>query len=216
MMQAPPPPPVMIVQNYYDTNSAVNSALSRLNASTSNTTSSAQRPVDTLSIEYYLKNKYLGLTTTITGVNRQSIGQARVVGISKSEGKYQCTISSRQGQTLVADVVFEGRLSDAPTQKRWGMSAATAQGRKRTVEIENQLNTEIAVIGSDSLGMSSASLVSPETTPEPTADLLPTGEAIQVIDLGTGASSVQNVVIYRGAAYLSNGVPLTVRLEYQP
>ncbi len=217
MIVAPPPPTpaYVIAQSFSDGSATVNDALSRLNGTGPSGNVTGQRPIDTIKIEYFLKNKYLGVVAVVTDITRKPIGQARVVGITKSEKGYQCTLTNKYGQTIPADVVFEGRISDAPTQKRWRMGASSAAGRKRTLEIENHLNSEISAIGSDSLGMASSSLVSPETTPEPVADVLPDGESLNVVDLKTLESSVQNVVIYRGSPYLSSGVPLTVRLEYQ-
>ncbi len=211
-----PPRPAILAQSFFNSNNAIGSDLSRLSTRATDTPAATQHAVDTISVENFLKAKFTGISVPITGPSRQTIGRAMAINFTKKDTMYTCEISTRQqGTTLMTQVIFEGFIQDVPSQKRWAMSVNEQQGKKRVLEIENQLSSEISPIG-NSDNTVGTSLISPGTLPEPAPDLLPEGESLSVLDLKTMQSSVQNVVIYKGLAYLSNGVPLNVRLEYQP
>jgi hypothetical protein len=207
----PPPTEIIYAQAFHDPGDTFNLMTTTTPTST---TANAQKPVDTLSIPNYLASKFIGINSVITNSERQSLGQGVVTRIEKSENGYTCQMYDPRSRTeVVALIVFEGFIHNAPTEKRWAMSVSTQVQNKRLLEAESQLSTMISGIGAESI---TAAVNPGERLPEPSPDLLPAGENLPVIDIKSGQFSTQPVVIYKGRPFLSNGVPLNVRLEYQP
>lgn len=209
MIIAPPTQPILFAQLY--SNPVQYDAIA---PATPTGSSDGQKPVETISVESYLKSRFIGALSQVTTPQGGSIGRGIGQNIVKTGTHFTCDIASPQnGVYLTTFVIFEGYIKKAPTRKRWAMAVNDQIRRKRILESESQLSIAAAAIGSDS----QSTPQSPSNRiDEPTADVLPNGEPLIVCDLESGQKSVQNVVIYKGAAYLSNGVPMNVRLEYQP
>jgi len=209
----PPPPPILYAQLFQDSAHTFDIA-PNAGLTTTTTSNTAQRPVDTIAVMNYLRSKYIGLTVGVTDTQRAYIGQGVAVNVSKVDTGYTCDIRNPDdGEIIPVRVIFEGFVQDAPSQKRWAMRVQSQVSAKRLVESESQLTTALSGLGSETI----IPAVSPtDRLPEPTADVLPTGEELQVLDIKTNQMGKQFVVIYKGTPYLSTGVPLNVRLEYQP
>lgn len=213
MMDYAPPPsaPHCLAQEFNDTGSSFD--LLRTSRQ-STTTPNTQRPIETLGIQFYLSSKFIGVVSPFTNENKVVLGRGIVTRVVKDENGYICLMYNPQARSEIElRVVFEGQIQDAPTQKRKEMSVSSQIHNKRMLEAETQLSTMASGIGAESTTVA----INPgDRLPEPTPDILPEGEVLNVIDLKTSKLTRQSVVIYKGYPFLSNGVPITIRLEYQP
>ena len=213
MISYTPPPPILYAQVFTDPGNTFQMPTPDTNAQPT-TSANTQRPVDTIAVGNYLKSKYIGIQTLVTDSERHPIGQGIILSVSKADGIYSCDFQNPgTGTALPVQVIFEGFVQDVPSRKRWAMNVASQIQDKRLLEAESQLSTMMSAIGSES----TATAITPaDRIPEPTADVLPPGEELQVLDIKTMKMAKQFVVIYKGNPFLSTGVPLNVRLEYQP
>ena len=212
MISYTPPPQILYAQVFNDPGNTFQVAPPAPTLPTPSV--NAQPPVDTIAVGNYLKSKYIGIQTVVTDENRNPIGHGTILNISKIDGTYGCDIQNPStGAALPVRVVFEGFVQDAPSRKRWSMNVASQVQDKRLLEAESQLSTMLSALGSDS---TTAAITPADRIPEPTADSLPPGEELQVLDIKTMQMTKQFVVIYKGTPFVSTGVPLNVRLEYEP
>ncbi|NDC83117.1 hypothetical protein EB093_05565, partial [bacterium] len=110
MIIAPPTQPILFAQLY--SNPVQYDAIA---PATPTGSSDGQKPVETISVESYLKSRFIGALSQVTTPQGGSIGRGIGQNIVKTGTHFTCDIASPQnGVYLTTFVIFEGYIKKAP------------------------------------------------------------------------------------------------------
>lgn len=166
-----------------------------------------------LSLSTYLQSKLIGMSNVVNAGEQQ----LRCIGIklNRVNRGYTLTCMVPNEGVISAELVFSGRLGDAPTSARLGMVNQAVKAKKTMATHEARESVAIQGLFGENLSAESNLQRNINDIPDSTLPTASHAESLQVWDIGTQQSLLQPVMVVQNQLFTDSLVPLVLNLEFR-
>ena len=166
-----------------------------------------------LSLSTYLQSKLIGMSNVVSAGDQQR----RCIGVKLNRVNRGYTLSCmvpNEG-VITAELVFSGRLGDAPTSARLGMVNQAIKAKKAMATYEARESVAIQGLFGENVSAESNLQRNINDVPDSTLPTASHAELLQVWDIGTQQSLLQSVIVVQNQLFTNSLVPLVLTLEFR-